>query len=240
MKVNQIFGPTIQGEGKSLGSRVMFLRLSGCNLACTWCDTPETWNWEGTPFKHPRKFNPNNEIREMSYVEIAVELQRLGPDVKKLVISGGEPILQQDKLIVLLALLKFNGYWVEIETNGTIEPKDEFLELIDQINCSPKTKNSGEDNTLEMRERPKALKKFIVSEKTNFKFVINGDGDLPEIEDFISRYDINRSRVYLMPQAQTRKEYFAIDIKVQEIANDAKLNFTSRLQMYYWGNKRGH
>ncbi len=240
MKVNEIFGPTIQGEGKSLGDRVIFLRLSRCNLACIWCDTPETWNWEDTLFKHPRKFDSKKEIHEMSYVEIMAELKRLGSDVKKIVISGGEPMLQQDKLIVLLMMLKLDGYLAEIETNGTIEPRDEFLEIIDQINCSPKTSNSGEDNTLEMRERPEALKKLVANEKTNFKFVVSGEGDLPEIEDFISRYGINKNRVYLMPQAQTREEYFAIDIGVQRVANDHELQFTSRLQMYYWGNKRGH
>ena len=141
IKVNEIFGPTIQGEGRTVGKPVKFLRTAGCNLACVWCDTPYTWNWQGTDFEHPEKFDREKEIHDMSVDEIKTQLDQIGKDVKALVISGGEPMLQQNKLVPLLHLLKNDGYWVEIETNGTRAPSDEFLSLIDQINCSPKLTN---------------------------------------------------------------------------------------------------
>jgi len=86
LKVNEIFGPTIQGEGKSSGMPCAFLRLSLCNLHCIWCDTPYTWNWKGTPFSHPEKFDQEKEIHIMSNEEILETLKTI--DVKNLVISG--------------------------------------------------------------------------------------------------------------------------------------------------------
>ena len=235
MKVNEIFGPTIQGEGKSLGMRTMFLRLSGCNLACSWCDTEYSWNWQ--------KYDPQKEIKLWTCSDIISELNKHS-EINKLVISGGEPMRQQAELVELIKLLKQDAYWVEIETNGTIEPTDEFLELIDQINCSPKTANSG--NSVEAREKPAALKKYVQSDKTNFKFVVCGENDLPEIEDFIARYKITRDRVYLMPQARNRTEYYSLDgtkvsrdTRVQVMAHNAGFHFSSRLHILYWGGKRG-
>jgi 7-cyano-7-deazaguanosine (preQ0) biosynthesis protein QueE len=239
MRVNEIFGPTIQGEGKSLGSRVMFLRLAVCNLACSWCDTPYTWNWLETPFQHPEKYDRDKEIHEMTCNEILAELIQKGPEVKKLVISGGEPMLQQIELATLVKILKKCGYWTEIETNGTIEPSDEFLELIDQINCSPKTSNSGTDNSLKMRERPETLKKLVSSYKTFFKFVVRSKDDLPEIKDLVSRYNIDKERVYLMPECKSKKDHMKIDFHVQEYAYQTGFKFTPRLHLIYWDRERG-
>mgnify|MGYP001618650618 CR=1 FL=1 len=237
--ISEIFGPTTQCEGKSQGLRVVFVRTGFCNLKCGWCDTKYTWDGDS--------YDLDKEIHNMTTIDIVTEVKRLAPDVKRVVISGGEPMIHQPELITLLTLFKYEKYLVEIETNGTIELKNRFLELIDQINCSPKTSNSGPDNTPATRDRPEAMKKFVDSEKTNFKFVVGGEGDLPEIEDFILRYGISKDRVYLMPQASTKEEYFRIDesgisfdTRVQRMAIDHGLHFSSRLQIYYWGNERGH
>lgn len=232
LPISEIFGPTPQGEGPSQGKRVIFIRTGFCNLRCGWCDTKYALDEE--------KYDLSKELTNMTHANILAEVKRLGPDVKSVVISGGEPMLHQSELITLLVLLKYEKYWVEIETNGTIEPKARFLELIDQINCSPKTKNSGPRNTIRMREKPAILKKYVACEKTNFKFVVCSEEDIPEIEKFIKKYKISKDRVRLMPQGQTRAEYFAIDIQVQRMAHDIKTGFTSRLQMYYHNNERGH
>ena len=236
MKVNEIFGPTIQGEGKSIGARAMFLRLAGCNLRCSWCDTKYALDWE--------RYDPAKEIHELSCIEIVDILKRQGPKTKKLVISGGEPMLQQAELIELLKMLKENGYWVEIETNGTIGPTDEFFGLIDQINCSPKTKNSGQN--LVIREKSEALNLLVASTKTNFKFVVCGENDLPEIEEFIRKYGIDKGRAYLMSEGATREEYFNLDgtelsrdTRVMKMAYQNGFMFSSRLQVFYWDGKRG-
>ena len=237
MKVNEIFGPTIQGEGKSIGMRTMFLRTANCNLACGWCDTPYTWNWLGTKFKHPEKYDRRKEVHDWSQNKIIAKLQEKKPVLKRLVITGGEPMLQQDEVTELLKLLKKDSYWVEIETNGTIEPTDEFLELIDQINCSPKTSNSGSDNTLKMRERPIALRKLASSDKTFFKFVVQGERDLPEIQDLISRYSMRK--VYLMAEGRTSEEQRKMDGEVLEMCLKNGFSFSPRLHILLWNRARG-
>ena len=69
LKVNEIF-KSIQGEGKSAGLPVIFLRLAMCNLHCIWCDTPHTWNWTGSKFLHPVKYDKNKEIHPMEISEV--------------------------------------------------------------------------------------------------------------------------------------------------------------------------
>jgi len=146
LAVSEIFGPTIQGEGKTAGKPVVFLRLAGCNLACVWCDTPYTWNWIGTKFQHALKFNPKEQVKTLQMSDVLHQILEIGSQVKALVISGGEPLLQQQQLIPLLEALKAQGWWIEVETNGTIVPQSSFLALVDQVNCSPKLSNSGTDN----------------------------------------------------------------------------------------------
>jgi|SRR3989344_1942200 len=237
MKVNEIFGPTIQGEGPSAGMPTMFLRLSGCNLACVWCDTPYTWNWFGTPFRHPDKYDRKKEEHDFSLGKIVAILKNEGPRIRNLVISGGEPMHQQLEIISLLKLLKQDNYRVEIETNGTVEPTNEFIEMIDQINCSPKTDNSGPDNRKIMRERPEVLRELASSDKTYFKFVVQGRDDLPEIKNLISKY--NMKNVYLMAEGVTREAQNRLGEEVMQICQENNFHFSPRLHVLYWGRKRG-
>ena len=227
LKVNEIYGPVKQGEGKSSGLEVLFLRLSGCNLACSWCDTPYTWNWQGTKFVHPEKYDPMKEIVFMDIDEIKAELDKL--NTKAVVISGGEPLLQQKPLFPLIEALKLNDYWVEIETNGTIVPDPEFLDLVDQINCSPKLSNSGPDNRPTMRERPEALTALASSSKVSFKWVVTSDKDLEEIETLISKYGMKEN--HLMPEGKTRVEQLARQDKVKKLCEEKGFKFSPRLHV---------
>jgi len=234
LKVNEIYGPVKQGEGKSSGLDVLFLRLSGCNLACSWCDTPYTWNWVGTKFVHPEKFDPMKEIVFMDTNEVKVELDKL--NTKAVVISGGEPMLQQKPLLPLIQALKADNYWVEIETNGTIAPEPEFLNLVDQINCSPKLSNSGPDNRLSMRERPEALTALADSPKVSFKFVVSSDKDMVEIDSLISRFSMKE--VYLMPEGKTRVEQLARQDKIKKLCEEKGFKFSPRLHVLENDSKR--
>src|SRR5882762_8325214 len=109
LAVSEIFGPTWQGEGSSIGKRCYFLRLGGCNQHCVWCDTPYTWDWTG---RNGTVYDPKREIRKYTPDDIVAELNRMLPDwelnddwrrmnPKMLVISGGEPMLQQKRLVTL-------------------------------------------------------------------------------------------------------------------------------------------
>ena len=202
LKVNEIFGPTIQGEGKSIGMSCAFLRLANCNLHCIWCDTPYTWNWLDTKFLHPDKYNKSKEVYIMSDEEIIIKFQNIG--VKAVVISGGEPFLQHKQLISLCIKLKELNYWIEVETNGTIYPNKKLIDLVNQINCSPKLSNS--QNSKKQRICNSVLSQLTICKKVNFKFVVESLEDINEVSELQNKFHF--SETYLMPQAQTKEELF--------------------------------
>lgn len=225
MKVNEIFGPTIQGEGPSQGKQVMFVRLAFCNLACSWCDSKYTWDWK----HHDRA----KEVHEMDIDTILGKLH--GCD--SVVISGGEPLLQQNGLIPLVASLRASSRWVEIETNGTIVPRAEILAMVNQINCSPKLSNSGDSRA--KRVNDKALKVLSSSEKVYFKFVISCEEDINEVIEYVQTYNIKSDHVYLMPLGKTPGELVLTTAMVRELAHKHGFVFSSRLHIELWGQKRG-
>jgi len=157
LRVNEIFGPTFQGEGRSMGMPCHFLRLAGCNLHCSWCDTWYTWNF-GKGDGETRFGSPTvkmaDESHQMSVEEVADKLK----DCQNLVISGGEPMLQQQALMALIPLLTHVKH-IEIETNGTVPLIGGLKHCIEQINCSPKLASSG--NTA-IRYQPQVLKQYQV------------------------------------------------------------------------------
>jgi 7-carboxy-7-deazaguanine synthase len=240
--VNEIFGPTMQGEGKSVGKKVMFLRLAHCNLSCHWCDTPYTWNWTGTAFSHPEKFDFQKEAREMSPADIYLRLRELmatapagAIDEPALVISGGEPLLQQNRLLPLLRILKAAGWWIEIETNGTITTLIEVDTLVDQINCSPKLSNSGDD--LPARIRRSTLNALSRNAKCNFKFVIGSPKDYLEAVAVIMKFKL--MDVYLMPLGRTEEQLASTGPLVESLARTGGYRYSPRRHIELFGDKRG-
>jgi len=238
LAVNEIYGPVKQGEGRSAGLDVMFLRLSGCDLACIFCDTPYTWSWIGTKFQHPEKFDPKKEVQKRSVQEVKKQLYEKAGNVKALVISGGEPMLQQDRLLDLMHELKKDNWWIEIETNGATVPTDYFIKLIDQFNCSPKTSNSGIDNPLEKRINKTALNAIATSGKGTFKFVVSSDLDMIEIRGIIATIGIKPEQIWLMPEGKTKEEQEQRQREVKYIAEVNNYNFSPRLHILEFGNKR--
>lgn len=225
LKINSIFGPTIQGEGPSQGQRVMFLRLSYCNLSCTWCDTKYTWDW--------KQFDKSKEVHEFSNREIC---EKLVNECHAVVVSGGEPLLQQNALLPVLASLAMRNYWIEVETNGTVKPNDEFLSLVSQINCSPKLSNSGDSATRRIKRN--ALESLVASKKVFFKFVVGCEKDIEEVWEYVKTYLIPTNRVYLMPLGKTRGELALTTGMVKELADTHGFVFSSRLHVELWGTAR--
>jgi len=227
MKVNEIFGPTIQGEGISVGKKVIFLRLVGCNLHCVWCDTPYTWNWKGTKYSHQEKFDPKLEIHEMAIDEILQDL--LSRNLKSLVVSGGEPLLQQKELIALFK--RIPDWWIEIETNGTITPNEELLRMVNQFNCSPKLSNSGSK-----RINSEALKVLSESQKVWFKFIVGSEDDILEIEEYVNQF--NLTNIILMPLGKTQEELNQTRQLAKDLANQKGFTFSDRLHIVLFNSKR--
>lgn len=227
--VNEIFGPTIQGEGKSIGKEVIFIRLAGCNLQCVWCDTPYTW-----------KYSEHDKSKEVSLITVSealftvLNLENWNKLIKAVVISGGEPLLQQKALTQLVAQFKLLDYWVEVETNGTIVPNDELTRLIDQFNCSPKLFNSG--NSLQKRLKPEVLKALEYSGKANFKFVYSDEVSGLEIKELVKNLGLNN--IYVMPEGRTLDELKAKEEEVKAFCAKNNFIYSKRLHIEVFGARR--
>ncbi|MEU2874032.1 7-carboxy-7-deazaguanine synthase QueE [Streptomyces olivoreticuli] len=132
--VAETFADTVQGEGPSTGAPAAFIRLSRCNLTCLpWCDTPYTWDTS--------RFDLAKESRRTSVAEVLA--WALSRPEKLIVISGGEPLMQQHAVVPLAQALADVGRRVEIETNGTYRPAGALIEAGVHFNVSPKLANSG-------------------------------------------------------------------------------------------------
>lgn len=208
MQISEIFY-SLQGEGINVGVPSIFIRLSGCHLRCTWCDSKFTWDMKsGT---------------KMTTDEIIKEIKKY--PCKHLVITGGEPLIQQSALTDLLSKLK--GYYVEMETSGSL--KSNIDRYINHYNCSPKLSNS--------QNKRIHLEKFP-STKTYYKFVVDTEKDLAEIQEFISKYKLPKDKILLMPQGIKRSEINQKSKWLAEICKRENIRFSPRLHINIWGNKR--
>ncbi|MGH8899793.1 MAG: 7-carboxy-7-deazaguanine synthase QueE [Egibacteraceae bacterium] len=223
--VCEIFGPTFQGEGPSAGQRAAFVRLARCNLSCTWCDTPYTWDWT--------RFDP---AAESSWIEVAEVVQRIRQIAAPLVvITGGEPLLGQHQLTPLIRACRADGRAVEIETNGTVTPSDALLADVTRFNVSPKLSNARVP--AERRIRPTPLRVFAGSGKAVFKFVVEQISDLDEVAALQERFGLEP--VWIMPQATDAASVVAV---MQSLADEVLArgwNLATRLHVLLWGDVRG-
>lgn len=218
---------SIQGEGVYAGRPAAFLRLASCNLACAWCDTRYTWDWA--------RYDREKETAALPSADAEQAIVDLG--CRSLVVTGGEPLLQQGRLLPLLERLKGGGFWIEMETNGTILPEERLAGLIDHWSVSPKLASSG--NPPASRERPEAYRRFSRLASAHFKYVVDGPDDVAEASLLCARYEIPRGRVVLMPQAGERGDLLEKGRWLADICVREGFLFSTRLQVLLWGNRRG-
>ncbi len=235
---------TLQGEGVSAGLPAVFVRSSLCNLHCRWCDTDHTWNFEGTPWTHEKDADP--AYRKHRKAEVTLELaageivRRVAAyPCRRVVLTGGEPLLQQEGWLEVIAGLRAidPAYVFEIETNGTKMPSPAFRAAVDQFNVSPKLANSGMEERL--RTAPAVLAAFAAEPKAWFKFVARGPEDAAEILAFTREYSIPPERVLVMPEGRTAAE---LDRHAADTAACCLLHgwrFCDRLHVRLWGDRRG-
>lgn len=220
--VSEVFGPTWQGEGPSVGRTAAFVRLGRCNLACTWCDTPYTWDWS--------RFDPAVELAERPVESVLADVDAMGA-VDLLVVTGGEPLLQQSRLVPLLRGARARGLRVEVETAGTLAPAPEVVELVDGFNVSPKLASSG--NPAERRVRPDVLAAFMATGKAAFKFVVQDASELDEVASF----DV--APVWVMPEGTDAETITARMRALAEPVLARGWNLSPRLHVLLWGDRRG-
>lgn len=236
---------SLQGEGASIGVPVVFIRASLCNLACFWCDTPYTWNWEDKNLAHEggQRFRREAEIVKLPVAEVAtrvLELAGSGPGrLQRLVFTGGEPLLQQRGWLGLLDELAARGLVpvVEIESNATLLPKPELEGRISQFNFSPKLAGSG--LAKEQRLVPEVLTQLAGNPKSTWKFVVSHREEVDEVEGLISEFGLDRCRVWLMAQGRSAAQQQQFAPTVAAWALEAGLNFSDRLHLRLYGEGRG-
>jgi organic radical activating enzyme len=218
---------SIQGEGISAGVPSTFVRLAVCNLRCGWCDTAYTWDWT--------RYDPKREIVALAAADVAARVEATGP--RTVVITGGEPLLQQRALEPLLARLRAGGRRIEVETNGTVAPRNGIGRLVAQWNVSPKLTNS--DNPAAARLVADALQWFAQEPRAVFKFVVAAPADLEEVAVLVARYAVPAERVILMPEGRTTAALTARAEWLVPRCTEAGYRFGARLHVLLWGDERG-
>jgi 7-cyano-7-deazaguanosine (preQ0) biosynthesis protein QueE len=225
LAIAEVFGPTFQGEGPSMGRRAGFVRLGRCNLDCTWCDTPYTWDWS--------RFDPAVEVRKVGVDEIVEQLAAMAPEI--VVVTGGEPLLQQTALVPLVEACTARRWPVEVETNGTLAPSTAMAELVAQWNVSPKLANSGVP--VDRRIVPGALAALRATGRAVFKLVVGDERELDEVAELVAAHDL--APVWIMPEGTDRTELLDRAAALADEVAARGWNLTTRLHVLVWGDQRG-
>jgi 7-carboxy-7-deazaguanine synthase len=224
VQIAEIF-ESVQGEGPWAGTPSLFIRTSGCNLRCWFCDTPYTsWKPEGTAWRL------DELVRRVA--------ESAAPDV---VLTGGEPMLVPE-LVPLTQRCRELGKRITIETAGTVDlPVD-----CDLMAISPKLSNSVPDDVRwkerheSMRLRPEVITALLNRYVCILKFVIDKPSDVDEVITWLSHFEaIDPGLVWLMPQARTREQLAEKCDWLRNLARHRGFNFSSRLHIEMFGNVRG-
>jgi organic radical activating enzyme len=226
---------SLQGEGPSQGKPCAFVRLSRCNLACVWCDTAYTWRFEGDnrPHRDDMAYERAANQVALSEADVAERIAALGKP--RLVVTGGEPLLQAPALARMLALLP--GMAIEIETNGTVAPPPALDALVHQYNVSPKLAHSG--NPAELALVPERLAQWAAEPRACFKFVVAEPADVEEVLGLADRYAIPRERIWLMAEGTDVETLAARERWLAQLCLEHSLTLSRRLHIELYGDTRG-
>lgn len=226
---------SLQGEGPSAGKPCAFVRLSRCNLACQWCDTAYTWRFTGDNRPHRSGLDYERRANQVTLSEedTAARIAALGKP--RLVVTGGEPLLQGAALARMLAMLP--GVRVEVETNGTVAPHPALDPFIAQYNVSPKLAHSG--NPADLALVPERLAHWAAEPRAFLKFVVAEPADVEEVLELARRYDIPRERIYLMAEGTDPGTLAERERWLAQLCLAENLTLSKRLHIELYGDTRG-
>jgi 7-carboxy-7-deazaguanine synthase len=223
LKIAELFY-SLQGEGALAGTPSVFIRTSGCNLRCAWCDTPYTsWQPEGT---------------ELTLDQIVDEVK--AHPTRHVVVTGGEPMIARD-IIPLTERLHAAGRHITVETAGTVfQPV-----ACDLMSISPKLANSTPEDGRwagqheRLRIQPEVLRKLMSRYCYQLKFVIEKRADMDEVRALVETLSADREKVMLMPEGTDRERLRERAVWLAEICKEEGFRFSPRLHVELWGNQRG-
>ena len=222
MKIAELFY-SLQGEGALIGVPSVFIRTSGCNLRCAWCDTPYTsWHPEGA---------------DLSLDQIVDQVK--AHPARHVVVTGGEPMIAPE-IIPLTERLRALGLHITIETAGTVMRPV----ACDLMSISPKLRNStpsGEwaERHERLRIQCDVLRELMARYPYQLKFVIEKPEDLDEVRALAASVNADPDRVILMPEGTDRDLLRERGVWLAEVAKSEGFRFTPRLHVELWGNRRG-
>ena len=225
---------SVQGEGPSMGMPVAFMRLSRCNLACVWCDTAYTWHFQGDERPHRDGVEYDRKANQLSLPEDEVAARIMALGQSRLVITGGEPLLQAPALGRLLELLP--DVSVEIETNGTTRAPAPLDIRIDQFNVSPKLAHSG--NPAELALLPERLDAYATDPRAWFKFVIAEPADVDEVLALRDRYRFRPGHVFLMAEGTNSETLREREKWLAPLCVRHGFRLSDRLHIHLFGDTR--
>jgi 7-carboxy-7-deazaguanine synthase len=223
MRIAEIFY-SVQGEGSLVGVPSIFVRTSGCNLRCSWCDTPYTsWNPEG---------------EDLSLDEILDRASAFGA-ARHVVLTGGEPMIAP-AIVDLSRRFRDRGMHITVETAGTV-----FAPVAcDLMSISPKLANSTPQGVFQaqherLRLQPDILRRLISEFEYQLKFVIARETDIEEVTGIVARLHAPPEKVILMPEGVTIEAMHERGAWIAEICKNYGFRFSPRLHIHLYGNKRG-
>lgn len=230
MLIAEIFH-SLQGEGELTGVPSVFVRTSGCNLRCTWCDTPYA-SWQ-----------PEGKTRTIEQIVAAVERH---PTTRHVVLTGGEPMIAKE-IRDLATALKATGRHITIETAGTVAPAGIACDL---ASLSPKLLNSAPDAQEHgawrkkheaTRWQPDVVRAWLDQYPYQLKFVVARQEDIDELEHMLAalRREIPRDKVLLMPEGTTLEKIRSRAGWLGELCKARGFRYAHRLHLELYGNKRG-
>jgi 7-carboxy-7-deazaguanine synthase len=225
MRIAEVFH-SIQGEGRLTGVPSVFVRTSGCNLRCWFCDTPYTsWNPEG------------DERSVDSLVEETAAF-----NCEHVVITGGEPMLVTD-VAELAERLKAEGKHITIETAGTVDldvPADLMSISPKRANSTPNAETGWAERHDARRHRPDVINRLTTDYDYQLKFVVDRPEDVDDVAQYLEEFPhIDAGKVYLMPQAIDRDPHAEKCGWLGEAATRRGWQLCRRLHIELFGNKRG-
>lgn len=225
MRIAEVF-QSIQGEGEFCGTPSIFVRTTGCNLRCWFCDTPYTsWHPEGS---------------HQDWHTLLVELLKI--DCQHVVLTGGEPLLQP-QIVPLSQALTDAGRFITVETAGTIfRPVAANLMSISpkMSNSSPHEAGRWQERHNRIRQRSEPTRQLIENYNYQFKFVIDQPSDLDEVATYLSNFpNVTGDRVWLMPQGVSAPELTARTEWLQPAADRLGYRLSPRRHIELFGHTRG-
>jgi 7-carboxy-7-deazaguanine synthase len=227
LKISEIFY-SVQGEGTLVGVPSVFVRTSGCNLRCAWCDTPYT-SWQ-----------PEGEERSLD--SIVDQVNSYG--ASHVVITGGEPMIAPQIEELTAELAERLRQHITVETAGTVDAnvRCDLMSISPKLaNSTPHTRDNGRfaDQHERLRYQPEILRRLIQLYPYQLKFVITDPSDVQQVNAIVSDIGASRSRVLLMPEGVDASILAQRGRWLADIAKREGFRMAPRLHIDLWGNRRG-